>query len=54
MPQRPRRDRYDLVTADAEPGGDLVYGDAATVVIARRRNEVLYDAMVDRFGLWRN
>ena len=29
----PRLDYYDLVTADAEPGEELVYGDAATAVI---------------------
>ena len=35
--ERPRRDYYDLVTADAEPGEDLVYGDAATAVIVQWR-----------------
>ena len=35
--QRPRRDYYDLVTADAEPGEELVYGDAATAVIVQWR-----------------
>ncbi len=35
--ERPRRDYYDLVTADAEPGEELVYGDAATAVIVRWR-----------------
>ena len=35
--QRPRRTYYDLVTADAEPGEELVYGDAATAVIAQWR-----------------
>ncbi len=34
---RPRRDYYDLVTAEAEPGEELVYGDAATAVIVRWR-----------------
>ncbi len=34
---RPRRDYYDLVTADAEPGEELVYGDAATAVIVKWR-----------------
>ncbi len=35
--QRPRRDYYDVVTADAEPGEELVYGDAATAVIVQWR-----------------
>ena len=35
--QRPRRDYYDLVTADSEPGEELVYGDAATAVIVQWR-----------------
>ena len=35
--ERPRRDYYDLVTADAEPGEELVYGDAATAVIVKWR-----------------
>ena len=35
--ERPRRDYYDLVTAEAEPGEELVYGDAATAVIVRWR-----------------
>ena len=35
--QRPRRTYYDLVTADAEPGEELVYGDAATAVIVQWR-----------------
>ena len=35
--ERPRRDYYDLVTAEAEPGEDLVYGDAATAVIVQWR-----------------
>ena len=35
--QRPRRTYYDLVTADAEPGEELVYGDAATALIVRWR-----------------
>ena len=47
--KRPRRTYHDLVTADAEPGEELVYGDAATVASV----QVLYGAMVDRFGLWR-
>ena len=34
---RPRRDYYHLVTAEAEPGEELVYGDAATAVIVRWR-----------------
>ena len=34
---RPRRDYYDLVTADPEPSEDLVYGDAATAVIVQWR-----------------
>ena len=34
---RPRRDYYDLVTADPEPGEELVYGDAATAVIVQWR-----------------
>ena len=36
-PDRPRRDHYDLVTAEAEPGEELVYGEAATAVILRWR-----------------
>ena len=35
--QRPRRVYDDVVTADAEPGEDMVYGDAATAVIVRWR-----------------
>ena len=35
--QRPRRVYPDLVTAEAEPGEELVYGDAATAVIVRWR-----------------
>ena len=35
--QRPRRVYDDVVTADAEPGEELVYGDAATAVIVRWR-----------------
>ena len=35
--QWPRRVYPDLVTAEAEPGEDLVYGDAATAVIVRWR-----------------
>ena len=35
--QRPRRTYYDLVTAKAEPGEELVYGDAATEVIVQWR-----------------
>ncbi|MDE2964226.1 MAG: hypothetical protein OXU26_09955 [Acidobacteriota bacterium] len=35
--QRPRRVYPDLVTADAEPGEELVYGDAATAVIVQWR-----------------
>ncbi len=35
--QRPRRVYGDVVTADAEPGEELVYGDAATAVIVRWR-----------------
>ncbi len=35
--QRPRRTYYDLVKADAEPGEELVYGDAATAVIVQWR-----------------
>ena len=35
--ERPRRTYYDLVTAEAEPGEELVYGDAATAVIAQWR-----------------
>ena len=34
---RPRRVYPDLVTAEAEPGEDLVYGDAATAVIVQWR-----------------
>ena len=34
---RPRRVYPDLVTADAEPGEELVYGDAATAVIVQWR-----------------
>lgn len=34
---RPRRDYCDLVTADAEPGEELVCGDAATAVIVQWR-----------------
>ena len=34
---RPRRDFPDLVTAEAEPGEELVYGDAATAVIVQWR-----------------
>ena len=33
--QRPRRTYYDLVAADAKPGEELVYGDAATAVIVQ-------------------
>ena len=35
--QRPRRVYPDLVTAEAEPGEDLVYGDAAPAVIVKWR-----------------
>ena len=35
--ERPRQDFYDLVTAEAEPGEELVYGDAATAVIVQWR-----------------
>ena len=35
--ERPRRKYYDLVTAEAEPGEELVYGAAATAVIVRWR-----------------
>ena len=35
--ERPRRDFYDLVTAEAEPGEELVYGEAATAVILQWR-----------------
>ena len=35
--ERPRRKYPDLVTAEAEPGEELVYGDAATAVIVRWR-----------------
>ena len=35
--QRPRRVYDDLVTDDAEPGEELVYGEAATAVIVRWR-----------------
>ena len=35
--ERPRRTYYDLVTAEAEPGEELVYGDAATAVIIQWR-----------------
>ncbi len=35
--ERPRRQYYDLVTADAETGEELVYGDAATAVIVQWR-----------------
>ena len=35
--ERPRRKYYDLVTAEAEPGEELVYGEAATAVIVRWR-----------------
>ena len=35
--QRPRRVYPDLVTAEAEPGEELVYGDAATAVIVKWR-----------------
>ncbi|MCY3690470.1 MAG: hypothetical protein OXI54_10835 [Chloroflexota bacterium] len=34
---RPRRVYPDLVTAEAEPGEELVYGEAATAVIAKWR-----------------
>ena len=34
---RPRRDYYDLVTADPEPGEELVYGEAATAVVVKWR-----------------
>ena len=37
MVQRPRRTYYDVVTADPEPGEELVYGDAATAVIVQWR-----------------
>ena len=35
--QRPRRVYSDLVAAEAEPGEELVYGDAATALIVRWR-----------------
>ena len=35
--QRPRRVYPDLVTVEAEPGEELVYGDAATAVIVKWR-----------------
>ena len=35
--ERPRRKYYDLVTAEAEPGEELVYGDAATALIVQWR-----------------
>ena len=35
--QRPRRVYNDVVTDEAEPGEELVYGDAATAVIVRWR-----------------
>ena len=35
--ERPRRVYPDLVTAEAEPGEELVYGDAATAVIVKWR-----------------
>ena len=35
--ERPRRKYYDLVTAEAEPGEDQVYGEAATAVVVRWR-----------------
>ena len=35
--ERPRRVYPDLVTAEAEPGEELVYGDAATSVIVKWR-----------------
>ena len=35
--ERPRRTYHDLVTAEAEPGEELVYGDAATAVIVQWR-----------------
>ena len=35
--QRPRRVYPDLVTAESEPGEELVYGDAATAVISQWR-----------------
>lgn len=35
--ERPRRVYPDLVTAEAEPGEELVYGDAATAVIVQWR-----------------
>ena len=35
--ERPRRKYPDLVTAEAEPGEELVYGDAATAVIVQWR-----------------
>ncbi|MXZ90543.1 MAG: hypothetical protein F4W95_10475 [Chloroflexi bacterium] len=35
--QRPRRLYPDVVTADAEPGEELVYGDVATAVIVQWR-----------------
>ena len=37
MVERPRRTYYDLVTAEAEPGEELVYGEAATAVIVKWR-----------------
>ena len=37
MVQRPRRVYPDLVTAEAEPGEELVYGEAATAVIIQWR-----------------
>ena len=51
---RPRRDYYDLVTAEAEPGEELVYGETATAVIVQWREA--RDAMpgtkdaLDRFN----
>ena len=35
--ERPRRTYSDLVTAEAEPGEELVYGDEATAVIVKWR-----------------
>ena len=37
LAERPRWKYYDLVTAEAEPGEELVYGDAATALIVRWR-----------------
>ena len=50
--QRPRRVYPDLVTAEAEPGEELVYGDAATAVIVKwREARDAFDAATDAMDI---